>query len=181
MAVAFGGSLWGRPERAEGGLGRKVVAVKREGARGGEGPRRCLVACLANNPCRAGSAGQLHTHTRPISSVGEPTCWQKDRTRRECCWAVEKSETSFFVTGLATVVISVSWEEETPPDFSTWSSERLLAGVNIERLAGSFDSLEVGEAAARQQEKEFRPRGYRWAPCFFQRISKIKFKRQKVL
>jgi len=58
------------------------------------------------------------------------------------------------------VVISVSWEEETPPDFSTWSRERLLAGVNIERLAGSFDSLEVGEAAARQQEKEFRPRGY---------------------
>ena len=65
------------------------------------------------------------------------------------------------MTGLATVVISVSWEEETPPDFSTWSSERPRAGVNIERLAGSFDSLEVGEAAARQQEKEFRPRGYR--------------------
>ena len=40
-------------------------------------------------------------------------------------------------------------------------SERLRAGSNIERLAGSFDSLEVGEAAARQQEKEFRPRGYR--------------------
>ena len=40
-------------------------------------------------------------------------------------------------------------------------SERLQAGSNIERLAGSFDSLEVGEVAARQQEKEFRPRGYR--------------------
>jgi len=39
-------------------------------------------------------------------------------------------------------------------------SERLRAGSNIERLAGSFDSLEVGEQAARQQEKEFRPRGY---------------------
>jgi len=39
-------------------------------------------------------------------------------------------------------------------------SERLEAGSNIERLAGSFDSLEVGEVAARQQEKEFRPRGY---------------------
>ena len=47
------------------------------------------------------------------------------------------------------------------PRFFHLVSERLRAGSNIERLAGSFDSLEVGEEAARQQEKEFRPRGYR--------------------
>ena len=72
----------------------------------------------------------------------------------------QKSERSFFVTASARV-IAVCWEEETPPDFFTWLSERPRGGGNIERLAGSFDSLEVGEAAARQQEKEFRPRGYR--------------------
>ena len=66
--------------------------------------------------------------------------------------------TTFFVRA------AVAWEEETPLDF-VGVSKRLRAGINIERLAGSFDSLEVGEEAAkqaaRQQEKEFRPRGYR--------------------
>ena len=75
-----------------------------------------------------------------------------------CSPTGQKSWTSFFVRA------AVAWEEEPALDF-VGVSKRLRAGINIERLAGSFDSLEVGEEAAkqaaRQQEKEFRPRGYR--------------------
>ena len=39
--------------------------------------------------------------------------------------------------------------------------ERLGAGVKIERLAGSFDSLEVAAQEVNNQDKNFRPRGYR--------------------
>jgi len=74
-----------------------------------------------------------------------------------CSPTGQNSWTSFFVRA------AVAWEEETSLDF-VGVSKRLRAGINIERLAGSFDSLEVGEEAAkqaaRQQEKEFRPRGY---------------------
>jgi len=38
--------------------------------------------------------------------------------------------------------------------------ERLGAGVKIERLAGSFDSLEVAAQEVNHQDKNFRPRGY---------------------
>ena len=72
-------------------------------------------------------------------------------------------ETSFFVIASNcnnAIGIFFTWEEETPPDLVT-KGERLGAGVKIERLAGSFDSLEVAAQEVNHQDKNFRPRGYR--------------------